>query len=426
MVHLSLRSHGTHNCKRTRTSAFLQLGICAALFMLLAAGPSAVVAQTTIYVDTDAAGADNGTSWGDAYADLQSALTSAVSGDQIWVAEGTYKPSEDPFGNTSPADLRDKTFYVRDGISIYGGFAGNETTLSERTIAANTTTLSGDFNGDDVVTGSGTTLSITNNAENAYHVVISSGSTGVTIDGFTVTGGNANGPSTIEVNGASIPRAGGGGMYAREGTNTLTNNTLLGNYATEGGGTNILTDNTLSENLASSGGGIYTGAGTNTLTNNTVSGNKANSNGGGIFTIFGTNILTNNNLSGNSAASGGGIYARQGTNTLTDNTLSVNTASNSGGGMYNDDSSPTVTTSIFSGNTSGSDGGGMFNNGGSPNLTSVTFVNNGATLYGGGMNNSFGSAVLTDVTFTSNSASLGGGGMANAVAECTMEILPLR
>ncbi len=91
---------------------------------------------TTIYVDaskTDDTG--NGLSWATAKQSLQIALGLAVSGDQIWVKAGTYKP-----GN-----LRNNCFGLRSGVSVYGGFAGTETSVSERVIFTNETILSGEI-----------------------------------------------------------------------------------------------------------------------------------------------------------------------------------------------------------------------------------------------------------------------------------------
>jgi len=46
-----------------------------------------------IYVKWNATGANNGASWTDAYTNLQSAIGTAISGESIWVAKGTYKPT---------------------------------------------------------------------------------------------------------------------------------------------------------------------------------------------------------------------------------------------------------------------------------------------------------------------------------------------
>jgi len=88
-----------------------------------------------IYVDDRATGYNNGTSWANAYTDLQAAIARAKKGcgTQIWVAKGTYYPGDDPT----------MSFEIPDNISVYGGFAGTETAIDKRDIKANPTILSG-------------------------------------------------------------------------------------------------------------------------------------------------------------------------------------------------------------------------------------------------------------------------------------------
>ena len=111
-----------------------------------------------------ALGANNGTSWADAFTTLDAALVAAVAGNQVWVAAGTYKPTLGIVPNSS--------FTLLSGVQLYGGFVGTETTLGERNYLTNVTTLSGDLNGDDVPTD----LTM-NRSDNAWHVlVVSNGS----------------------------------------------------------------------------------------------------------------------------------------------------------------------------------------------------------------------------------------------------------
>jgi hypothetical protein len=143
-----------------------------------------------IYVKSNATGAKNGTSWVNAYTDLQSALSPAPSaGTQVWVAAGTYYPISAT--GTPPSDIeRNKTFKLVNGVGIYGGFNGTETTLAARDPEVNVTVLSGDIGVPS------------DNTDNIFHVVTGSGTNSTAIlDGFTVTGGNAkNAP--VEDNGA--------------------------------------------------------------------------------------------------------------------------------------------------------------------------------------------------------------------------------
>lgn len=97
---------------------------------LLLVGMVCKAAGQTIYVDADATGANNGSSWVHAYKYLQDALNKPPgSGDQIWVAEGIYKP--DQGAAATPGD-REATFQLINGVAMYGGFAGGETSQDQR------------------------------------------------------------------------------------------------------------------------------------------------------------------------------------------------------------------------------------------------------------------------------------------------------
>ncbi len=171
-----------------------------------------------IYVDADATGQDDGSSWTNAFCDLQDALARAEYGDQIWVAEGTYKPTQDV-----NADLACyEAFELKNGVAVYGGFAGSETSLSQRDYENNVTLLSGDLAGDDGP-------NFTNNDENSRHVIIGDDTDETTIlDGFAISGGNAKS--------ASPHNAGGGLIVWTTGSPTLQNCKFIGNSATTYGG----------------------------------------------------------------------------------------------------------------------------------------------------------------------------------------------
>ena len=159
--------------------------------------------------------------------ELPYALTSSVYGQEIWVMAGTYTP--DASGD------RAATFQLKSGVALYGGFAGTETLRSQRDWATHVTTLSGDI---------GTSGDV---ADNSYHVVTGSGADATAVlDGFTITGGNADG---------SAPDNSGGGLYTSGGSPTLTNVIFRANSAHQGGG--MHNDNSSSP----------------TLTNVTLSGN---------------------------------------------------------------------------------------------------------------------------------------------------------
>lgn len=175
---------------------------------------SLCLSGNTAYVNSAVASSGDGGSWATAFKTLQEALAAANTCSnitQIWVAAGTYKPTTDNDRNAS--------FVMKNGVAIYGGFAGTETQLSQRNWATNVTILSGDLSGDDVVSGSGATLSITNNGDNSLHVIFNYNNSldgTAVLDGFTIKGGNANDISLF-------PNYLGGGMINRNSSPIITN-----------------------------------------------------------------------------------------------------------------------------------------------------------------------------------------------------------
>ncbi len=335
-----------------------------------------------VLVDIDATGANNGTSWADAYKYLQDALAVAQGGDQIWVAEGTYKPDANT-ANPSGTGERSATFQLMNGVTIKGGYAGyGAADPDARDVELYETILSGDINtpGD--------------NWDNSYHVVTGSGTEpNAVLDGFTSTAGNANSPA--------YPNDRGGGMYNDSGSPTVTNCTFVGNTA------------------RNYGGGMSNYHSSPTLINCTFSGNSAFDYGGGMYNTYSSPTVTSCTFSGNSADwGGGGMRNMTGSApNLTDCTFSGNSTEVYGGGMSNyNNGNPTVMNCTFRGNTASSDGGGMSNYHSSPTLTNCTFSGNSATYDGGGMYNNDSSPTVTNCTFSGNSAGSEGGGMYNELS----------
>lgn len=87
--------------------------------------PLTLCAQARYHVNQAATGGtQTGANWAEAFTDLQQALAAATTGDTIWVAAGTYKP-------TATTD-RTVSFVLKDGVALYGGFSGTETDLEDR------------------------------------------------------------------------------------------------------------------------------------------------------------------------------------------------------------------------------------------------------------------------------------------------------
>ena len=304
---------------------------------------------------------NTGRSWSTAYSTLQDGLKKAGFVNEIWVAKGTHRP--DPLGIISPTSgNRSLSFVLKRGMRVYGGFAGNETARSQRDWITNRTVLSGDLNQDDGP-------NFTKNSDNSYHVVtaIGLGQNTATLDGFTITAGNADGQPWIDDKGAGIFHA-----FSKV---TVANCIVIGNFAKAYGGgmynmgygptyAPILTNCMFVGNAGDSGGGVYNSGeygrpSSISLTNCTFNGNTAKADGGGLYTAgtgFGATVtMTNCSLSSNTAGSdGGGIYNSSNSN-LMNCTFGGNTAAGNGGGIYDSSASMTVENSIL---WSNADGGG--------------------------------------------------------------------
>ncbi|WP_339137663.1 MAG: choice-of-anchor D domain-containing protein [Candidatus Electrothrix sp. GW3-4] len=308
-----------------------------------------------VYVDADAtSGANNGTSWSDAYTEVSTALSNVKAGQEIWVAEGTYYP-------TSGTD-RTATFVMQQGVSILGGFQGTETLVSQRDSTTYITTLSGDI---------GTTA---DSSDNSFHVLF--GASEATLDGFVIQDGSADG---------ELYHGRGGGMLIYDGNApSVISCTFQDNYAVEGGavcGYNYSSptfDNcNFTDNSATRGGAmLFRLGGTPTVSGSTFSGNTATDRGGALFVDYGTNpdvtegiafagnSFTNNTSDGN----GGAVYVDDKASQLGSTILSFtgdqfigNTAGMKGGAIavYNNNTSVTGTDLNISGNTAGISGGGV-------------------------------------------------------------------
>ncbi|GAP12732.1 regulator of chromosome condensation (RCC1) repeat [Longilinea arvoryzae] len=384
-------------------SAFAQLfSVFVLAFGLLGMTPGAALgASNILYVVPGGTGA--GTSWASGM-NLDAALDAAASGSELWVKVGYYQPTIDDAAHPSRA-----TFELKNGVALYGGFAGNETARDQRQPAANVTILSG-----------------TLGYAHSLHVVTGSGLDSSTVlDGFTISDGASN-TADPDATGSGN----GGGIYLSNSSPTLANLTLTNNSATLNGGgmyndsgSPTLSQIAFSNNSAgSSGGGMYNvSAGNPVLANVTFEGNSATDFGGGIFNYTSSLALITVAFTNNTAGSGGGMYDTSTSHaTLTSVTFDTNQASSgAGGGLANNwNSDLTLNNVTFTGNlalvTLG--GGGMSSDGGAVNLNQVSFIDNHA-YQGGGMYLLNCNAELTGVVFSDNLASganrTKGGGMYN-------------
>ncbi len=225
-----------------------------------------IVPAGPIYVDIDAIGYNTGGSWTDAYVNLQDALAIAVSGDEIWVADGTYTPV--PAGGPG---LRTDAFSLKNGVGVYGGFSGVETVRSQRDWATNVTILSGDIGTPGV------------NTDNCYHVCSNANvDPTAIIDGFTIEDAYADG---------GAPNDSGGGMLNYpDASPTVTNCVVKNNYVGFAGGgmfnyqnsSPVVTNCTFWNNTASQGGGMDNGLNASPIVTNCTFNANTGVTGGGM------------------------------------------------------------------------------------------------------------------------------------------------
>ncbi|MGJ1452847.1 MBG domain-containing protein, partial [Sphingobacterium spiritivorum] len=351
-----------------------------------------------VYVRQNGAGSFNGSSWTNAAPELADALLAAKTNaaiKQIWVAKGTYKPKYRPdnLNGTNPND-RDNAFLMVKDVKLYGGFAGTETDIGQRdfSIATNTTTLSGDL---------GTASDI---SDNAYHVVISVGAVGTAeLNGFTLTGGNADAASNISVNGNQVLRSRGGGMYNYSSSPTLSNVKL-------------------SNNTATLGGGMYNYNSSPALSNVILSNNTATYYGGGMYNYNSSPALSNVTLSNNTAPFGGGMLNYNSSPTLSSVTISNNTATN-GAGIYNNISSLTISQSKFAGNTAADAGGAVYNLNASVKVNNSSITGNKANWGGAVFKEGGGTDIFLNCTIAGNYAGSDGGGINTKTSNTTTNLI---
>lgn len=272
--------------------------------------------------------AGDGHSWKTAFRSVQDGLAAAAKGDEIWVAAGTYHP-----------DVSDaaKSFMLKDGVALYGGFSGTETALGQRDFRKNLTTLSGDIGKGD-------------KTKNSKTIVV--GADGAILDGFTVSDAHATDTARMHLVRADILKGNmtaGGGMRNFMTSPIVRNVVFRDNYSPKGGAVyNVhkpgadqatFTNVDFIDNVAElRGGGVSNDLGAMPqFINCRFIGNKSLDKGGGLYNDFAASPLIFNSLfSGNSAVSAGAIGNDGGSAPLLVNvTIQGNSASSGlGGGLY--------------------------------------------------------------------------------------------
>lgn len=334
------------------------------------------------YVTPSGAGLLNGATWANAFpgTSLQTTINASAPGDEVWVAAGTYF--------TTNIANRNIYFNMLNGVAIYGSFAGTEITLSQRVFTCGfTSILSAE-------------IGVPGIADNSYHVINNSSLNNTAIlDGFTITGANANfdllGNDNRSLGGGMLNNAAGGGICSPTIRNCLfTNNAALFgggifNHGQNGGNANpVLTNCIFAFNTANQGGGGidnfgYSGNASPLITNSIFYNNTAVSRAGAMYCWGGGNgnaspIILNSVFVNNSSVDGGGLVCDR-----------TNFVSGSSG-----TATPVVRNSIFWGNTATGTGPQFYTLGGAGFAATYTVIdianqNPPHTITGAGTGNIF-------------------------------------
>jgi len=403
-------------------------------------------------VDSSVAVSGDGSSWATPLKTLSEALSLANASScaaEIRVKQGTYFPMANA---TTVATSRDSSFRIlRNGIKVYGGFGGADTTLATRNIAAYPTILSGDL---------GTAA---DTADNAYHVMTIVGNatnnidTTTVVDGFTITHGNGWANYTgFTVNGIFVERGAGGGIIcAGRGSGSqssplLQNISFVNNAAEWGGGlycqahssgksSPVVRSCTFTSNSVNNvGGGVqgYTdgtgGVVSPTFASCTFTDNWGGNNGGAAYLNAGTGGLaapvfrscgfTRNRVRDLTNFQYGGALAGIGTSTsliVSNSTFQNNYGGYGGGIAVLDVAALAVDSCSFTGDSSRNGGGGIIAQG-----TPITVSNSSFTAcesnVGGGVAAYGGSTItISNCVYTADSARFYGGALYNGTANTT-------
>jgi hypothetical protein len=344
------------------------------------------------YVDWESETTFCGNGWSGAFTNLQDGIDAAYAAAQelgsceVWVAEGRYRSFHD-----NPMD----SFLLRANVQVYGGFAGVEVDRDERDVEARETILDGRSE-----TGT----------QGSYHVVM--GADHGVLDGFTITGGVANGDT---------PHDRGGGIYSNSAHTEIRNCTFVGNSAAQGGAAFLydsepVVDHCVFEgNSADLGGAVYVLNGTAALIDDVIVGNAAGSLGGGIYfeAVIGNcePSLAQVSIRGNHAGlDGGGVYVDSCSPSFANSKLEDNGAGRDGGGLFGHHGSVRLAGSVVSRNRAFRDGGGAASFASAIDLSSVQVTRNAAGGDGGGLRISWSDSVVSSSLVSANTAAGDGGG----------------
>ncbi|MDY6905383.1 MAG: choice-of-anchor Q domain-containing protein [Thermodesulfobacteriota bacterium] len=368
-----------------------------------------------IYVDNSVAGLNDGSSWEDAFTSLESALVAATTGDELWVARGTYTPSAIKTGDDDP---RGAAFQLKNGVAVYGGFSGEETVREDRDWESHTTIISGERGAAD------------DDTDNCYHVFyhpsdLALDNTAV-LDGVEISGGSAYSDDVDAV----WHMLQGGGMYNEASSPVIRNCTLTGNFAGMCGAgvynmsaSPLIENCDFSQNISLFGGGVCNESSQSVITGSAFTDNIAfgiigdgTGWGGAVYNQSSSLILTNCGFENNGAIFGGAVTDFESTSDILSCDFIENEAAYGGALCISGSSDSTVTDCEITNNAAIGNwdegtgkGGGVYCEASSSIFTRCTFKKNDALSAGGMGNGPSSSSTVRECYFLGNTGVMGGG-----------------
>lgn len=334
------------------------------------------------------------------FSNLQSAIDASVSGDQVWVAAGTYYPSLGIDGNTG----RFLSFLMKDGVAVHGGFLGTENSLNERNRGGDElwsythpVILSGDYNQNG------------DSTDNVFHVVwfgTEDLSDTTLLEGVIVENGYANGTLAND-------QKGGGVFITKRGA--LRNCVVRYNVALNGGGifcegnarifdSYIHHNQTWTQN--GFGGGLHCNSSTQYVENCLFENNWAAKDGGAIHGGINTEILNCTFMTNSAVQNGGAIFSMNGQKQ--GNCIFKYNQATQGGALFSSYNNNTIYSSLFCANQAENGGAVYLGTGTSGHkIHNSVFTNNEAELAGAIWSGA--DLILANTTIVRNKAYVAGG-----------------
>lgn len=250
------------------------------------------------YVKSVATGTGDGSSWENASGNLQNMIDELAKNNpqnlpgEVWVAAGTYVPQVQVISGTTYS----ASFLMRDGISVYGGFAGDESSKQEREVGK----MPWNFVNKTILEGSYYEHSKTSWNESNHKWTLTSDSRHVVFF-------------------SPLPSEGKSGF---DKSTILNGVTIRGGYAQGGEG--------VADFITDRGAGVYMGINA-TLEKCIVTENSSTGNGGAVY-MYGGRVMNSLIYNNNADGDGGAVYVDNAGIVLA--SMLTNNSANNGSGAY--------------------------------------------------------------------------------------------